>query len=71
MTHHEDPQATTHPEQEKTILPLRVLVVVELDGVVIVEHRPSFLKGDAVLPLTLSRFFSSSHSKRSGVMVTM
>ena len=53
MTHHENPKPCAHPKQEEALFSLIVFIVIELDSLLIEEHRSRLLKGDAMLSLVL------------------
>jgi hypothetical protein len=54
MTYHQQAKFDAHAEEQKTILPFRMLVIIKLHAVVIEEHRPGFFKRYAMLSLVFA-----------------
>ena len=49
VTHKEELRTTAHAKHQETILAVRVWLIVELNGQIVIEHRLRILKGDSVL----------------------
>ena len=51
MAHNEHPKHGAHPEENEAIFPGFVLVILEQQRLVVVEHGPRLFERDAVFPL--------------------
>jgi hypothetical protein len=48
MTNQKQAKPGTQTQEQETVFPFRMRVVIKLDGVFVVKHRPRLFEGDAM-----------------------
>ena len=73
VTNQKQAQSGTQAQEQKSVFPLRMIVVVELDSLLVEEHRPRLLEGDVVLikvRLCLLGIPSETHRTHNYIVTT-